>query len=182
MNLQHFLNLIQKLKFLQDTELEKIKIPDHIYINGKLFKIYLKLKDYSTEQYLNITHFIESKDERDKLINITANIIVPATKVNKFYGSKIDKLDKYDMDEHTEFIGNNVSIVLANSIFLFFYQVLNTLTLNSITSSVNKMKRKMIQLKFKKKLRIAKQKELLGLNALTESVKGLEELGKKHLK
>ena len=44
MNLQHFLNIIQKLKFLQDGELEKIKIPDHIYINGKLFKIYLKLK------------------------------------------------------------------------------------------------------------------------------------------
>lgn len=182
MNLQHFKLLIQKLKFLQDGELEKIKIPDHIYINGKLFKIYLKLKDYSTEQYLNITHFLESKDEREKLINITANIIVPATKVNKFYGTKIEMLNKYNMDEHTEFIGNNISIVLANSIFLFFYQVLNSLTLSSITSSVNKMKRKMIQLKFKKMLRIAKQKELLGLNALIESVKGLEELGKKHLK
>lgn len=182
MNLIDFKSLLKHLKFLENGEFDKIKIPDHIYINGKLFKIYLKLKDYSTEQYLNITHFLELKDEREKLINITANIIVPAVKVNKFYGTRIEKLEKYNMDEHTEFIGNNISIVLANSIFLFFYQVLNTLTLNSITYSVNQMKRKIIQLKFKKMLRIAKQKELLGLNALIESVNGLEELGKKHLK
>ena len=182
MSLQHFFNLIKSLKFLQDTEFTKIKIPEYININGKTFKIYLKIGEYNTSQYLNITNFMDEKDERTKMVNIISNIIIPCTKVNKFYGNKLERIDDYDIEEHTQFISDNVSIVLANSIFLFFYQVLNTLTLNSITSSVNQLKRKMIQLKFKKMLRIAKQKELLGLNALTESVKGLEELGKKHLK
>lgn len=181
MPINHFMALIKYMNFLQNSELPSISIPKSIELGGKLFKININIKNISTEMYLNINHHLSNELESERLINIIANIIRPAKKVKSFYCEKIVNVDIDDMDEHTKFIADNVNIILANSIIVFFYQVMKVLTLSSITSLENQIKRTKMRLKLKKKLGIIKAKELLGFDALITLQEQLEKIGKKYI-
>lgn len=181
MSINHYMALIKSLKFLENTKIDTIKIPNSIEIGGKLYKINTNIKDFTTEMYLNINHHMSNTSESERLINIIANIILPAKQVKSFYGKKLVNLTDFDMEEHTKFIGDNINIILANSIIVFFYQVMKVLTLSSITSLENKVKRTKMRLKLKKKLGIIKAKELLGLDVLITLQEQLEEVGKKYI-
>lgn len=181
MSINHYMALIKSLKFLENTNIDSIKIPNSIEIGGKLYKININIKDFTTEMYLNINHHMSNTSESERLTNIIANIILPAKQIKSFYGKKLVNLTDFDMEEHTKFIGNNINIILANSIIVFFYQVMKVLTLSSITSLENQVKRTKMRLKLKKKLGIIKAKELLGLDALITLQEQLEEVGKKYI-
>ena len=177
MNIQHFLNLAKNIKFIQ-TELQTINIPGHIYIDNKLFKIEVNPAKLTASQFINLNNFYKEGTDKDKMINVVSTLIQPAKKIKTFYKDDIVVVD-YNWDEHIKFIGDNLNIVLANSIYVFFYHLLKFLFQNSITSLENQVVRKKLRLKWKKKLGILKKKELDGLIILEELQQQLIEVGKK---
>lgn len=176
--LQHFIKLLGYIKFIEKQP-DSITIPSEITIENKLFKIDLNPKNFSTEKYLNVITYLKNESEKDKMINIVSTLISPAVIVKKFYKDELVErsTDEYNFEEHSEFIKNNISIVLGNSIVVFFYRLLNYLTISSITSLTKQITKVKMRLKWKKKLKILKDKELLGLDALIELQKKLEEIG-----
>jgi hypothetical protein len=179
MNLDHFMKLIPYLKFIQEQP-QTVNIPSLIIINGKLFKINLNPKTFSTEKYLNIITYMKGKDEREKNINVLSSLIIPAKYQKRFYKTEVVELEstEYNLDEHIEFIKNNISITLGNSIIVFFYHLLKYLMRVSIICLDKQITRMTIRLNWKKKLKILKPKESAGLDALIELRNKLEEVGK----
>ena len=127
-----FVKLVNDSNFLSD--MPKVKITDTYVINGKVYKVFLSLKNMSVAQYIDFQTFYKEYDKYTR--ELLACFLIPE---GKRYG------EDYDIAEVITDIGEHLSIVDANSILFFFvilYQSLTKTTLNCSIRDMKKMMRK----------------------------------------
>lgn len=127
-----FVKLVNDSNFLSD--MPKVKITDTYVINGKVYKVFLSLKNMSVAQYIDFQTFYKDYDKYTR--ELLACFLIPE---GKRYG------EDYDIAEVITDIGEHLSIVDANSILFFFvilYQSLTKTTLNCSIKDMKKMMRK----------------------------------------
>lgn len=127
-----FVKLVNDSNFL--SEMPKVKITDTYVINGKVYKVFLSLKNMSVAQYIDFQTFYKEYDKYTR--ELLACFLIPE---GKRYG------EDYDIAEVITDIGEHLSIVDANSILFFFvilYQSLTKTTLNCSIKDMKKMMRK----------------------------------------
>lgn len=127
-----FVRLVNDSNFLSD--MPKVKITDTYVINGKVYKVFLSLKNMSVAQYIDFQTFYKDYDKYTR--ELLACFLIPE---GKRYG------EDYDIAEVITDIGEHLSIVDANSILFFFvilYQSLTKVILNCSIKDMKKMMRK----------------------------------------
>ena len=127
-----FVKLVNDSNFLSD--MPKVKITDTYVINGKVYKVFLSLKNMSVAQYIDFQTFYKEYDKYTR--ELLACFLIPE---GKRYG------EDYDIAEVITDIGEHLSIVDANSILFFFvllYRSLTKVTLNCSIKDMKKMMRK----------------------------------------
>ena len=127
-----YIRLVNDSNFLSD--MPKVKITDTYVINGKVYKVFLSLKNMSVAQYIDFQTFYKEYDKYTR--ELLACFLIPE---GKRYG------EDYDIAEVITDIGEHLSIVDANSILFFFvilYQSLTKTTLNCSIKDMKKMMRK----------------------------------------
>lgn len=132
LNTSEFVKLVNDSNFLSD--MPKVKITDTYVINGKVYKVFLSLKNMSVAQYIDFQTFYKDYDKYTR--ELLACFLIPE---GKRYG------EDYDIAEVITDIGEHLSIVDANSILFFFvilYQSLTKTTLNCSIRDMKKMMRK----------------------------------------
>lgn len=125
-----FVKLVNDSNFLSD--MPKVKITDTYVINGKVYKVFLSLKNMSVAQYIDFQTFY--KDYNKYTRELLACFLIPE---GKRYG------EDYDIAEVITDIGNHMSIVDAHSILFFFVILYQSLTKTILNYSIKNMKKMM---------------------------------------
>ena len=125
-----FVKLVNDSNFLSD--MPKVKITDTYVINGKVYKVFLSLKNMSVAQYIDFQTFY--KDYNKYTRELLACFLIPE---GKRYG------EDYDIAEVITDIGEHLSIVDANSILFFFVILYQSLTKTILNYSIKNMKKMM---------------------------------------
>ena len=125
-----FVKLVNDSNFLSD--MPKVKITDTYVINGKVYKVFLSLKNMSVAQYIDFQTFYKDYDKYTR--ELLACFLIPE---GKRYG------EDYDIAEVITDIGNHMSIVDAHSILFFFVILYQSLTKTILNYSIKDMKKMM---------------------------------------
>lgn len=125
-----FVKLVNDSNFLSD--MPKVKITDTYVINGKVYKVFLSLKNMSVAQYIDFQTFYKDYDKYTR--ELLACFLIPE---GKRYG------EDYDIAEVITDIGEHLSIVDANSILFFFVILYQSLTKTILNYSIKNMKKMM---------------------------------------
>ena len=125
-----FVKLVNDSNFLSD--MPKVKITDTYVINGKVYKVFLSLKNMSVAQYIDFQTFYKDYDKYTR--ELLACFLIPE---GKRYG------EDYDIAEVITDIGNHMSIVDAHSILFFFVILYQSLTKTILNYSIKNMKKMM---------------------------------------
>lgn len=125
-----FVKLVNDSNFLSD--MPKVKITDTYVINGKVYKVFLSLKNMSVAQYIDFQTFYKEYDKYTR--ELLACFLIPE---GKRYG------EDYDIAEVITDIGNHMSIVDAHSILFFFVILYQSLTKTILNYSIRDMKKMM---------------------------------------
>lgn len=188
--------LFKHTKFLNDS-IKSIKIPDVININNRLYitnyldttelgfeylSINKIISDLTISEYIN---FSTLADDTKNLHKILALFIKPIIYKKSLFGLNKKEKIEYDQLELEDFILNNLNIVLANSLMIFFSKVLNNLINNIRISLIIEIEKTTMKQKMMNRLRKVKilrrwikpQINGDGYELLIELQKRLTELG-----
>lgn len=167
------IKVFEKTKFLND-KIHIIKVPDSIIISGLTFLINKEISKMTATEYID---FCELAKDGEKNIHIILSLFIkPAEYKKTFYGKKLIPIKNYDLEEHQKFIYNNLNIVLAQSLMIFFSKVLKNLIDYTKTYLELKIKRITMREKLRMKLGLKPKINTVGLDLLIESQKKLTEL------
>jgi len=173
-----------------NKEIKQIKIPDIIKLDNRLYVIdnngcqfeYIninkEINKLTITEYINFNELANDPKNIHRILSIFMRPI--KYKRNIFGKNEVINIE-YNEEDFIDFIYNNINIVLANSLMVFFSQVLNRL-INyikiSLDTEMKKMKIMMIAEKWKNKiLRRNIPINGDGLDVLIELQKILTEVG-----
>lgn len=105
---------------------------DVLDINGVKFKLNTNLTSFPVSQYIDLTNLMGDGDvQLNHPEQILSVLLIPFNqKTKKFY----DYNEGYDFQEHTNWIYNNVSMEISQTILGFFLMRCLTLSKNMLTS------------------------------------------------
>lgn len=105
---------------------------DVVDINGVKFKINTNLTNFSVAQYIDLTNLMGDSDvQLNHPEQILSVLLIPFNaEKKKFY----DYNEGYDFQEHSDWILNNVSMEIAQTILGFFLMRCLTLSKNMLSS------------------------------------------------
>lgn len=141
--IDQFEKLSKDLEFLK--QMPNVEIRNEYEINGKKYNVFTNLKKMTAGQYIDFQTY--QKDYQKNMKYILSIFLIPQ---GKEYGD-------YDIDEVAEEIYNNLSILHAHSITLFFSLQFRSLTKAIVIYLIKQMKKQMKKAKTKiMKIRIGR--------------------------
>lgn len=141
--INEFEKLAKDLEFLK--QMPNVDIRTEYEINGKKYNVFTNLKKMTAGQYIDFQTY--QKDYQKNMKYILSIFLIPQ---GKEYGD-------YDIDEVAEEIYNNLSILDAHSITLFFSLQFQALTKAIVIYLIKQMKKQMKKAKTKiMKIRIGR--------------------------
>ena len=141
--IDQFEKLSKDLEFLK--QMPSVDIRTEYEINGKRYNVFTNLKKMTAGQYIDFQTY--QKDYQKNMKYILSIFLIPQ---GKEYGD-------YDIDEIAEEIYNNLSILHAHSITLFFSLQFRSLTKAIVIYLIKQMKKQMKKAKTKiMKIRIGR--------------------------
>ena len=168
-------NLIKSIEFISQP-ITTINVPNTLLINGVLFSVNKNISTLTVSQYLNLIEY--SKDFNANLHNILSIFIRPCMVTKSVLGKNSITLLPVDDSENADYLLNNMSIVYANGLMLFFSEVYRTLINYILRGMKMTMSRLTLRMKVRRMLGLAPNQVLLdGLDALMLFQKKLEEVG-----
>ena len=118
--------LTAKLKELQfiNEKLPKYDIKDNIEIGGKTFHINLDIGKLTTSEYLDYVHYLQIPDNIHLIVSL---FVKPCIKHRNMFGKVRYEMVEMDRKDIQEYLLENMSIVYANELLLFFSKMYNRL-------------------------------------------------------
>ena len=130
-NINNISDIVKYTSFLSDFNFNKDKKPKHLIINGMKCTIKYDIKDMTYAQFTDFQTFYKM-GINEHMQNILSTLIVPD---NHKYG------EKYDIDEFTNAIYNELSITNAQTLLFFFLKNSVYLFNSSKTYLISQMKK-----------------------------------------
>lgn len=114
--------LIPQLDFLYKFPDTKTGNINHISINGQKYDVVTKLDKYTVSQYVDFQVLV--KKGRRYYAQLLSTFVIP-------HGCKYNA--DYDIQQHIDNINNNLSIIDANRLIVFFSRKLTKSTVHTLT-------------------------------------------------
>jgi hypothetical protein len=172
--------LAKEILFINNP-IDKIKLLDTYQINGVHYVVTYNFQKLNVQQYIDLQYLI-NKDITENIHKLLSLFFIPAKEKKTIYGKRYValKYGKYDIEQVSNDLLNHLTIDIANSLTLFFYQQTKILIDHTQRYLIYQLKKLMKQNKIDKKL----QTKLIniiqsggGLDQLTALQTELKELG-----